>query len=109
MAFCINDIHFQDSLTYVNLNALIRYGAPAKFSEDTFKSNNVKILHLLRVSNCVKNKFPISLDLTVKFEMTGEGLIVFKFKGTVKQIEKMLTNDPLHVSKVSRKFRSYLR
>ena len=49
MAFCINDIHFQDSLTYVNLNALIRYGAPAKFSEDTFKSNNVKILHLLRV------------------------------------------------------------
>ena len=30
--------------------------------------------------------------------MTGEGLIVFKFKGTVMQIEKILTNDPLHVS-----------
>ena len=43
--------------------------------------------------------------ITVRFEVIGEGLVMFRFKGTLMKIKKALINDCLRISEVTLKFR----
>ena len=43
--------------------------------------------------------------ITARFEVNGEGLVMFRFKGTLMKIKKALINDCLRISEVTLKFR----
>ena len=43
--------------------------------------------------------------ITARFEVTGDGLVMFRFEGTLMQIKKALINDCLRIPKVTLKFR----
>ena len=43
--------------------------------------------------------------ITARFEAIGEGLVMFRFKGTLMKIKKALINDCVRISEVTLKFR----
>ena len=43
--------------------------------------------------------------ITARFEAIGEGLVMFRFKGTSMKIKKALINDCVRISEVTLKFR----
>ena len=43
--------------------------------------------------------------ITARFEVIGEGSVMFRFKGTLMNIKKALINDCLRISEVTLKFR----